>query len=390
MQNKELPLEGLTVLDFSRFLPAPYCSMVLGDFGAKIIRIEQPGEVKKQEKIFGRDKLGKERKQQLKYREMVSRNKLSVLLNLRDSTACDAVRKMAGSSDVILHDYRPGVMEAMGLGYKDIQKINPGIVYCGVSLSGDTGPNANLPGHEPIAMALAGALTRFGDGEKPMIPGLPVGDLSTGLQAAIGILLALREKDKSGKGQFVDIAMTDSALSLMTSVMQRFLIDEKEPPQHWNAGNVGLWETKDGQYLCTTDLEPAYWGKFCQAVDRPDLIPLQYDHEQRQYLDEQLADIFLQKNRDEWFAYLKQWGTQVAPVYSLSEALEDEHALSRKSVLSIKDRDGNTSRQIATAIKLSRTPGTIRELAHLAGEDTESVLQGFGFSEKDISSLLSK
>ncbi len=388
MSNKTLPLEGITVLDFSRFLPAPFCSMMLGDFGASVIRIEQPGEVGKQEKIFGRDKLSQEKKQQLKYREMLSRNKRSVLLNLRDSTACDVVRKMAEKCDVILHDYRPGVMEAIGLGYEQIRQINTGLVYCGVSMSGATGPNSDLPGHEPIAMALAGALTRFGDGTKPLIPGLPVGDISTGLQAMIGILLALREKDKNGTGQFVDIAMTDSALSLMTSVMQRFLIDEKEPPLHWNAGNVGLWKTRDDKYICTTDLEPKYWALFCQAINRPDLIPLQFDRSQSEYLKEELTAIFARRNRDEWFDYLREQGTQVAPVYSLSEAFKNRDAIDRESIVTIKDRDGNDTTQFAPAIRLSRTPGRINELAHIAGEDTESVLKEFGFSDDDISALV--
>ncbi|MGI1677910.1 MAG: CoA transferase [Cellvibrionaceae bacterium] len=386
------PLSNIQVLDFSRFLPAPYCSMILGDYGADVIRIEQPKEVLKQEKAFGRDKLSEEKKRELKRRENLTRNKRSVLLNLRNSEACEVAKKMMASTDVVIHDYRQGVMEAMGLGYDEIKKINPKIIYCCVSVSGspESGCESvydNMPGHEPIALALSGALPRFGDGKTPHIAGLPIGDIGTGMQATIGILLALRSRDISGDGQFVDVAMTDCALAQMTSVFQRYLVDEKEPPLHWKGGNVGLWKTKDDQYICTTDLEPNYWKIFCQAIDRVDLIPMQFDFKQSDYLKEELTHIFLQKTRDEWFELLREKGTQVAPVYSLAEALNDPHSRARGTVVDIKDDDGNTITQVTSGIKLSKTPSNIRHLSHQPGEDTFSILNEMGFTNEQIEAL---
>ncbi len=377
------PLSDIKVLDFSRFLPAPFCSMMLGDFGADVIRIEQPREVQKQEQIFERTHLSQQEKQALKAKEMLARNKRSVLLNLRHEAGISAAKRMIKNCDVLIHDYRPGIMEAMGLGYKEVEAINPSIVYCAVSLCGQDGPYRQFPGHDPIALALAGALGRFGDGKKPHVPGLPVGDISTGLQALIGILLALKSKAQTGEGQLVDIAMSDSALGLMTSVMQRYLMDEEEPAMAWTAGNTGTWKCSDGKHICLSDLEPAYFEKFCKAVERTDLLDCKSIEERQQ----KLADLFLTQTRHHWFKLLRQAGTQVAPVYSLAEALTDEHALARKTIQHIDDGCGNTVVHVGPSIKLNKTPGNIRQLGHLAGADTEQVLSEFNFSETEIAVL---
>ena len=402
------PLSDITVLDFSRFLPAPYCSMMLGDFGADVVRIEQASEVSKQERTFGRDSLSADEKQRLKSQEMLARNKRSVLLNLRTDDGRDAARRLVQSADVLLHDYRPGIMEKMDLGYAELKQLNPKLVYCAVSMCGQTGPYRDLPGHDPIALALSGALWRFGDGERPHIPGLPVADLSSGLQATIGILLALRARDTTGCGQFIDIAMSDCSLALMTSVMQRYLMDGREPDLGWRRTNVGVWQCADGQYICVTDLEPGYWQKFCAAVNRPDLLALeaaipkaintetangdsaqQVQPSQYQHLQQELKQLFLSKTRDQWFALLKQAGTQVAPVNNLNEALRNEHALARNMIAECEDEAGNSVSQIGPAIKLSDTPGSIRSMGHLPGADTEQVLGEAGFSDTEIAKLKS-
>lgn len=385
--EKKLPLGGIRVLDFSRFLPAPVCAMMLADFGADVIRIEQPQEVAKQDKIFGRDHLSPEERARLKRREQIARNKRSLMLNLRRPAAREAVKRMVKDCDVLIHDYRPGVMEEMGLGYQELSVLNPGLVYCAVSLCGQDGPYRDLPGHDPVALAMAGALGRFGDGEEPRIPGLPVGDMSTGLQAVIGVLLALRARDQSGEGQLVDIAMSDCALGLMTSVMQRYLLDEREPPLHWRGGNVGLWKTQDGGYLCTTDLEPAFWEKFCELIARPDLIPMQFDPQQQDYLQEELSAVFASKTRDEWFEVLRSGQTQAAPVYSLAEALKDPHARARGTVQEYCEDGEEPVIQVGPAIKLSRTPGGVRRLPVMAGADSEAVLKEFGFDWQEIVDL---
>lgn len=383
-----MPLHGLRLLDFSRFLPGPYCSLLLADLGMDVIRIEQPREVAKKEAVFGHDSLSPDEKRAVKAREIVSRNKRSVLLDLKQPEARAAILKLVERSDVLLHDYRPGVMEQAQLDYATLRAINPRLVYCAISLCGQTGPYRDLPGHDPVTLALSGALGRFGGGaDHPHVPGVPAGDIVTGTHAAVGILAALRARDSCGSGQFVDIAMSDCALGMMTSVFQRYLADGREPPLEWNATNVGLWRTRDGKYLCTTDLEPAYWQRFCRIVGREDLIPLGYDPQRREFLCSELQVLFAGRTRDEWFELLRAGDTQAAPVYSLQEALADPHARARQTIVDIDDITAGQVTQVGPVIKLSATPARIRHLAHMPGDDTLDVLSEAGLTAQEIAAL---
>jgi crotonobetainyl-CoA:carnitine CoA-transferase CaiB-like acyl-CoA transferase len=369
-----MPLTGIKVLDLSRFLPGPYCSLLLADYGADVIRVEQPREVAKKEAVFGYDKLSDHDKRRARTQEITGRNKRSVLLDFRDDAGRAALLKLIATSDVLVHDYRPGVMESAQLGYAQLEQLNPRLVYCAISLCGQDGPYRDLPGHDPIALALAGSLPRYGDGNTPNVPGVPANDILTGTHAAFGILAALRERDRSGRGQFVDVAMSDAALSAMTSVVQRYLVSGKEPPVHWQGGNTGLWQTKDGKHICTTDLEPAFWKLFCKLVDREDLEPLGYDATRREQLHTQLRALFATRTRDEWFALLHAGGSQAAPVYSIHEALADPHARARHSVVEIEHPEFGRVLQIGPVARLSRTPARIRHLGHSAGDDNDQAL----------------
>jgi len=370
-----VPLSGIKVVDLSRFLPGPYCSLLLADYGAEVIRVEQPHEVSKKDKVLGYDKLNELDRRRMRAQEITGRNKSSVLLDLRSDEGRAALLTLIKSSDVFLHDYRPGVMEAAQLSYSQLEQLNPRLVYCAISLCGQDGPYRDLPGHDPIALALAGALPRFGDGTKPHVPGVPANDILTGTHAAFGILAALRERDRSGKGQFVDVSMSDSALGMMTSVFQRLLIDGSEPPLQWQGGNTGLWKTKDGLHICTTDLEPAYWSRFCELIGREDLKPLGYDTVRRNELNTELHAVFATRTRDEWFALLLDGEAQAAPVYSLQEALRDPNARARGSIVEIDHPEFGKIIQIGPLIRLSRTPGRIRHVGHFAGEDNNRFLK---------------
>lgn len=386
-----MALRGLKVLDFSRFLPGPYCSLLLADLGAEVIRIEQPREVAKKEAVFGHDQLTTDEKRAVKAREMVARNKRSVMLDFAKPEARTAILKLVENSDVLLHDYRPGVMEKARLDYTTLSAINPRLVYCAISLCGQTGPYRDFPGHDPVALALAGALGRFGGGaDQPHVPGVPANDMLTGTHAAFGILAALRARDLSGAGQLVDVAMADCALAMMTSVYQRFLADGREPPLTWRGGNVGLWATKDGRFLCTTDLEPAYWQRFCRIVGRDDLVARGYDPAHRETLRDELESLFRMRTRDEWFSLLRDSENQAAPAYSLAEALADPHARARGTVVDIDDPVAGRVTHIGPAVKLSATPASIRHLAHLPGADTAAVLGEIGLTSAEIESLTTR
>lgn len=384
-----MPLTGIKVLDFSRFLPGPYCSVLLADFGADVIRIEQPHEVGKHRKVFGQEGLDERQLKIARAKEINGRNKRSVLLDLRDERAISAVKQMLERADVLVHDYRPGVMEAMGLAYSEAKRINPRLIYCAISVCGQDGPYRDLAGHDPIALALSGALPRFGSGpDDPHIIGAPVADITAGTHAAVGILAALRARDANGAGQLVDIAMSDCAFALLTSVYQRYLVRGEAPPLRWEAGNVGLWQTSDGKYLCTTDLEPRFWERFCRAIERPDLIPRQFDVRGANSIVPDLQAIFRTKTRDEWFAFLRSADCQVAPVYSLAEALEDPHHRARGTVTEVEDPIAGKVTQIGPLVKLKSTPARIRSLGQLPGSATRTVLEEFGVEPELIEALV--
>jgi crotonobetainyl-CoA:carnitine CoA-transferase CaiB-like acyl-CoA transferase len=383
-------LSGIKVLDFSRFLPGPYCSLLLADFGADVIRVEQPHEVAKTRKVFGQDRFNNEQLKQAKAKEISSRNKRSILLDLKSDRALRVVKQLLTQVDVLVHDYRVGIMEEMGFGYEQVKAINPRLIYCAISVCGQTGPYRELAGHDPIPLALAGVLTRFGENpDEPRIAHVPVGDITAGTHAALGVMAALRARDQTGRGQLVDVAMSDCAFALMTTVYQRFLLSGHAPPP-WRAGNIGLWKTRDNKFLCTTDLEPRFWERFCKAVGREEWIPRQFDLSGPTSIEPELADLFLTKTRDEWFALLRAADTQVAPVYSLAEALSDPHHRARGTVCEVVDPENPQSlpvTQIGPVIKLSDTPATVRHLAHLPGADTEQVLAELGCTPDDIAAI---
>lgn len=383
-----MPLTGIKVLDFSRFLPGPYCSLLLADFGADVVRVEQAHEVAKSRKVLGQDKLTDLQFATAKAKEITARNKRSILLDLRAVQAIEAIKLMLGKFDVLLHDYRPGVMEKMGLGFDTVKALNPRLVYCAISACGQTGPYRELAGHDPIALALSGALMRFGDTqEEPHIIGAPVADITAGTHAAFGILAALRARDTTGRGQLVDVAMSDCAFALMTSVYQRLLSRGSPPPLHWQAGNVGLWKTRDGKYLCTTDLEPRFWERFCAAIGRADLIPRQFDVSGPTSIVPELQAIFATKDRTEWFELLRKADCQVAPVYSMDEALHDPHHRARGTISDIDDPSVGRVTQIGPLVKLNATAARIRHLGRTPGADTRDVLAEFGVAAEQIDAL---
>lgn len=386
-----MPLSGIKVLDFSRFLPGPYCTLLLGDFGADVIRVEQPHEVAKNRKVFGQATLNERELTLARAKEITGRNKRSILLDLRDAKALTAIKQLLRNIDVLVHDYRPGVMDEMGLGYDVVKALNPRLIYCAISACGQTGPYSELAGHDPIPLSLVGALNRFGETpDEPHIIGAPVADITAGTHAAFGVMAALRAREQTNEGQLVDVAMSDCAFALMTSVYQRLLITGKAPPLHWKAGNVGLWKTKDDKHICTTDLEPKFWERFCRAVDRADLIPRQFDIEGPGSIVPELDALFRTKTRDEWFEFLKNADCQAAPVYSLKEALNDPHHRARGTVTQIDGPFGEKITQIGPLVKLNSTSARIRYLARLPGADTRDVLSELGVEQKQIEELASQ
>lgn len=379
-------LQGVVVLDLSRYLPGPYCTLMLGDYGADVIRIEQPSEVIKKRKTFGQADMSDAALEKLKAFEISSRNKRSVLLDLRKPSSKEVMERLIKRADVLVSDYRPGVLDDAGYDYESVRVLNPRLVYCAISLCGQTGPYRDVPGHDPVSLAVAGVLTRFSSGsDSPRTIGVPISDINSALHAVVGILLALRARETTGKGQLVDIAMSDTAFAFVTSSLSRLLATGKEPPIGINMANNGVWQTRDGKHICTTDMEPRYWDAFCDLIARPQWKKLL--HKRAEY-EPELREVFLSRDRDEWIALFRNAGTQGAPVLSLAETIKDQHAIARGVVTTTQDDAGNKITHIGPLIKMSDTPGEIRHVARMPGADSRDVLSELGFGKAEIDALI--
>lgn len=374
-------LEGVRVVDFSKFLPGPYCTWLLADMGADVIRIENPRELEKQAKVFGWDRMSGEERDALRENDILARNKRSVVLDIGDENAQVAIKALIATADIVVEDYRPGVLDKVGLGYAALKQINPRLIYTSVTLCGHTGPYRDKPGHDPIALSIAGVQSRIGeDPEAPSFSGIPAADVVTGTHAAFATLAALNQRNATGAGQHVDVAMSDCAMSLLVNVLSRYPDVSRIPPRGTRRADIGLWRTRDGLFICTTDMEPRYWKAFCETVGRPDFIPLQNDIEKRPAIRAALEEIFASKDRAEWLEILGAAGTQFAPVYEVAEALEDPHNRARGMVLEQKTAAGRTIRQIGQPVRLDGQT-SVRNLGRPPGADTKEVLAELGLEE---------
>jgi len=378
-------LEGLKIVDFSRFLPGAYASWIAADMGADVVRIEHPRELAKHAVMFGSD-VDPAAALRRRARPSYTRNKRSLAINPGSEAARPVLEKLIAGADILIEDYRPGVMAAMGFGYDAMIALNPRLIYLSVSFAGQTGPLAGKAGHDPAALALAGALSRLNGLPTPSLPGLQVADVLTGAHATIAMLLALQARERSGAGQHVDVAMSDASLPLLLVGMGREDDLDRLPTLGAWHPKGGVWLCADGGYICTTDMEPAYWQRFCTAVGRPDLAARQNDAAHYPEIEAELSALFLTKDRDEWFALLSAADTQVMPVLSPNEALSHPHNRARGMVLEVPlDGQPDPVRQLALPFHFSETSAVDPVAAGLAGAETAAILTELGFDQAELS-----
>ncbi|MBO9714575.1 CoA transferase [Sphingomonas sp.] len=371
-------LDGIRVVDFSKFLPGPYCTWMLADLGADVIRIEHPRELAKQAKVFGWDRLSDAERARIRAQDIFARGKRSMLLDPGAEESRPAIEALLRTADVLVEDYRPGVLASMGWSYDAVAAINPRLVYCSVSLCGQTGPYRDKPGHDPVALAVSGALSRIGENpERPGSAGVPVADLLSGSNAVIGILAALHARAATGRGQQVDIAMSDSAMALIAPVISRNPDPTKASPRGRARADCGIYVCADGGFLVTTDMEPRYWERFCEAMGRSDFIPLQNDAARRPEIVAWLEARFAEQPRDHWLALLGAADTQFAAINSVEEALADPHNRARGMAIEVPHETGSL-RHIGSPIHLSETPPVAPRPAQPAGADTAAILAELG------------
>ena len=366
-------LQGIRILDLSRLLPGPYCTMLLADFGAEVIKIEEPvtGDYSRSFPPFLKD-FGY-------WHLQLNRNKKSVALNLKSSSGRRAFLELVKTADVVVESYRPGVLAKLGIDYSVACKVNPRIIYCSLTGYGRKGPLANQADHDIGYVSLAGITAMSGE-KKPAIPGVLMADMNAAYAAGMSIMIALRHAQQTGCGQQIDISLYNVAMTLMPGAASLYFGSGFVAARgnNWLTGayaNYNIYETADGRYVAVGCLEKKFWKNLCKVLDRPDLTDAIDDETQHSRLKKELALAFKKHTLREWMELLKGRDTCVAPVLDFGEAAEAEQTRANEMVLEVCDEELGTYRQMGFAMKLERTPAALYKRAPRLGEDTESVLR---------------
>jgi alpha-methylacyl-CoA racemase len=417
-----LPLEGIRVLDLSRLLPGGFCSLLLADFGAEVLKVEDTGAgdyIRWAPPYYE----GAEDSAKSAMFLSLNRNKRSIRIDLKNEAGREVLLRLVGEHDVVLESFRPGVLDRLGVGYKRMREENPGLVYCAISGYGQTGPKRDASGHDMNYLGLIGLLGLTGEGDAvgghPTQAAGQIADLGGGaLMAAFGILAALRERDGgpirsssidpahardgdsavrtgSGEGQFVDVSMADGALSWLAMVAGQYFADGVVPKRgrQMLAGSILCYrpyECADG-WVSLGALEPKFWQVWCRGVGREDLIEKQFESPGSE-AHRQVAEVFKDRTRAEWTRFATEHDCCLEPVLDLDEALVSELVGEREMVVTL-DQPGvqDGVRQLGIPVKLDRTPGEHNRLPGPAlGEHTEQVLRDAGYTGEQVAELLAQ
>jgi alpha-methylacyl-CoA racemase len=386
-------LSGVRVLDLSRLLPGGFCSLLLADFGAEVLKVEDTGMgdyIRWSPPFYE----GADESARSALFLALNRGKRSIRLDLKSDRGREVLLRLVREHDVLLESFRPGVMERLGVGYERLREENPRLVYCAVTGYGQDGPYTARSGHDMNYLGLNGLLGLSGDaGGPPVQSAGQIADLGGGaLMAAFGILAALRERERSGEGQLVDVSMFDGSLSWLALVAAKYLADGA-PPQRGGlelAGGLVCYRPyacRDG-WVTLGALEPKFWQEWCRGVGRDDLVEKQFERPGSEAHAE-VERIFMERTREEWSAFASEHDCCLEPVLGLDEALDSELVRAREMVLGL-DQPGAEQdvRLIGVPVKLSRTPGAPAGPGPALGEHTEEVLTSLGYSSEEIASLL--
>ena len=375
-------LDGVRVLDFSRYGPGRHCTMFLADFGAEVITIEMPRNNADLPAVFTDD---------LSSRYLaLNRNKKSMALNLRVPEGKEVIYQLVKKSNVVVEGFRPGTMKKLGLDYETLRKLNPRLIYCSLSGYGQDGPYSLRPGHDVNYLGLSGILdsTRGKDGN-PVLIGTQIADLGGGASQAItGILLALLVQERTGKGQYVDVSMFDGVIAWHWTTGTEYLIKGKLPRRFFGESPAyNIYQSKDGKHLTLGIMEPWFWERFCRAIEREDLIPYMEPSEKSAEVIAELEQLFSTRTQDEWMKLLSEIDVPYGPVNTIEEAFSDPQTLHRHMVLEVEHPRAGKIKLLGIPIKFSETPGEIRTLSPAYGEHTLDILGELGYTDDDFKRL---
>lgn len=372
-------LTGVKVLDLSRLLPGPYCSMILADHGAEVVAVEDRRFM--EDGMFFKD---------------LYRNKRHITLNLKAQEGREIFFRIAENADIILEGFRPGVVERLGVDYESVRKINPSIIYCSITGYGQTGPLRHKAGHDVNYLSTAGVLDLIGQKESPpTIPGVQIADIAGAMNGVIGILLALFAREKSGKGQYIDISMTDSLLGFMTLPVLLGQLSGKtfgrsESLLSHRYACYNTYETSDGRYLAIGAVERRFWRNLCEHLKVPEYTDLQYDEERREEITDCLRTIFKAKPLTVWDDQLSRIEVCHSVIQQLDEVLHAPLFVERDMVVEQWQENGRTHKAFGIPVKLSETPGSLRTHPVGFGENSREVLRELGYSEETIDDYCQK
>lgn len=390
MTKGALPLSRFTVLDFTRVRSGPTATRQLGDWGARVIKIEQPPAVAGEEDGFIGGRLSSDF-------QNLHRNKESITLNLKKPEAREIMRRLVLKADVVAENYRPDVKKRLGIDYETLAAINPRIVYGSISGFGQTGPYAQRPGVDQIAQGMSGIMSVTGKpGEGPMRVGTAIGDVTAGLYLAFGILAALLERDVSGKGQAVDTSLMEGLIALMDFQSAVWLMEGKVPQQQGNdhpkSMPTSAFKTSDG-YINIGCGDQTRWERLARALGKPELIerPEYLDGAQRsvnrETLKAELSAVFETKPMAYWVDMLNAQSVPCGPIYRVDQVFADPQVRHQGMAAKVKHPELGDIELVGQPIHMSRTPWVMRNATPEAGEQTDTVLGEIGYSASEIASL---
>lgn len=379
-------LEGIKIIDFSKWLPGQYCGMVLGDFGADVIKVEDvKGDVT-------RGFTPAKNPGMSYWHLMLNRNKRGITVNLKKPAGREVLLRLLKEADVFLEGFRPGYLKMLGLDYESVSKINPRLIYCSITGFGPEGKYKHMPSHDLNVIGLAGVAAPE-DGTDISVPSVQVAALGGSLNAISGILMALYARERTGKGQLVNVDLYSSAINAeITAISSVIGCRETGMPSFGRTAShyYSVYKTKDGRYLSIGTIEPKFWQKMCRLIDLPELESRQFDFAHSAEIKKKLAAAFAGKTQAEWLELIGKDEFCVTPIRTLQEALDSSLTTEQSQMIVTKKEDFGNYTYVKSAAKLSDTPGTIRKRAPYLGEHTQEVLESAGYTKEEIAAMHEK
>jgi crotonobetainyl-CoA:carnitine CoA-transferase CaiB-like acyl-CoA transferase len=388
-------LQGIKILDLSRVLAGPYCTMILGDLGAEVIKVEAPGG-SDDTREWGPPSVGGESA----YYLCANRNKRAITLDLKSEEGQEVLKKLIAQSDVMLQNFKTGTLEKWGLGYEQIKQINPQIVQCSITGFGSNGPYKDLPGYDYIIQAMGGLMSITGSEESgPMKVGVAIADITTGLYAVIGILSALHERNLSGEGQSIDLSLFDTQISSLANVASNYLLSGMVPKrlgnQHPNIVPYQTFQTLDGEMVVAVGNDRQF-HKLCEVLkiqevgedERFSTNPKRLENKDE--LVPILSNVMYKKTSKEWLDLLSQHGIPCGPINNMKQLFDDPQVKEREMIVDVDHPTAGSIPLVGSPLKLSRTPIEMRRHPPLTGEHNNEVLLELGYTAEEIVELESK